>query len=268
MSNEISTEMQKAFDELRPLALSLPAEAVRAPEMPIDKFIAEGRAYVAAGHEQQDALFAIGMPEDLIDLFAWRLTGLQTAELIWGRTRNKGRDESALALIHDACELRGEALAMSDLALRNSLDGQRRLANIREGEGLADTIADLLDLSLLLSDAGDLYRAIKADPAEWSERLARTAKSLQEMLAQEHAEKTLSIDKELRDRFYTLCLEPLREMRAFAAFAFRKDKDNNRRFIFSSAYLRKRIRRYRSEQRTTPHIAGTVAGSIPGTVTD
>ena len=264
MSNEITTEMQKAFDELKPLALALPASAVRSPEMPIDKFIAEGRGYVVAGREQQDALFAIGMPEDLIDLFDWRLSGLQAAEEFWGRTRNKGRNESGLAIIQDAYDLRGEALAMSDLALRNSLDGQRRLANIREGEGLADLVADLFDLSLLIRDAEELYRAIKVETTEWSDRLARTAKSLQDMQSKEHAEKTLSIDKELRDRFYTLCIEPLREMRAFAAYAFRKDKSTkNLRFIFSSAY--QRDANHRRSKNTAPTVLSSPdAGSGNG----
>ena len=53
----------------------------------------------------------------------------------------------------------------------------------------------------------------------------------------------MSTAKELRDRLYTLTLEPIRELRAFADFAFRKDRGNNRRFAFTSTYIRRRDRR-------------------------
>ena len=89
----------------------------------------------------------------------------------------------------------------------------------------------------------------KQDPAGLATQLSQAHEALSQGQAQEHSARSLSVAKEQRDRYYTLCLEPLRELRAFANFAFRGDKGNNRRFAFTSAYTRRANRRYQRKLR-------------------
>ena len=121
-------------------------------------------------------------------------------------------------------------------------------------------MADQLDLAQLVRDASPQFAAIRMDPVDLATRLEQTGKQLQEGLSQEEAQKSLSNTKELRDRFYTLCLEPLREMRAFADFAFRKDRSNNRRFAYTSAYKR-RINRKTLRNRAAAAVAAASTAS-------
>ena len=117
---------------------------------------------------------------------------------------------------------------------------------------MPDLVADLFDLAQLLRDAPEPFAAIKVDAHAMADALDKTGRQLQNSLAQEDAKKSMSSTKELRDRFYTLALEPLRDLRAFADFAFRKDKGNNRRFAFTSAYIRRRDRKARAKTKIEP----------------
>jgi len=65
------------------------------------------------------------------------------------------------------------------------------------------------------------------------------------MSAQEGVARSLSGSKEMRDRVYTLSRESIAELRVFASFAFRNDKTDRRRQLFTSAYIRRRNRRNR-----------------------
>lgn len=232
-------------EELSDMAWGLPADMVRAPDLPMPVFIDEGKGYIGAARQHMESLVAVGMPPHLVDRYERYILAAEATQTKWNTFRNKGRSESTLTIIEQAIDLRGEALATADLALRNNNDGQWRLSNIRDGEGLADTVADMNDLAVLVRDAAPQFEAIKVDAPAMATQLETLGKSLQEALVREDVAKSLSTDKELRDRFYTLSLEPLRELRAFADFAFRKDKGNNRRFAFTSAYKRRHVRKHR-----------------------
>lgn len=86
-----------------------------------------------------------------------------------------------------------------------------------------------VDLAQLCRDAAEQFTAIKVDAGAMAAELDRTGRQLQNSLAGEDAKKSMSSTKELRDRFYTLTLEPIHDLRAFAEFAFRKDKGNRSR---------------------------------------
>lgn len=238
-----SNDIQARVQQLMPVAMGLPADSLREPDMPVSHFLDESHGYVAAAREHKKDLMAVGMPEPLIDELELRIQALQQQQTAWNTEQDKGRSEDMKKLIADAEALRGDSLAACDLALRNHADGQRRVSNIREGEGLPDLVADQHDLALLLMDTAPLFTAVKLDPHKMSAQHKEMAGKLEAGLSQEEAQKSVSTAKELRDRLYTLCLEPIREIRAFADFAFRKDRGNNRRFAFTSAYMRRANRR-------------------------
>ena len=236
------------IETLRPAAMGLPADAVKQPDIPIAVHIDEGLSAVAAAREHQPALVAVGMPAELPDNLETRLYASQGTETMWHRELNAGRSEATIKLIDAAIALRNESLAVMDLALRANNEGLSRLAKIREGDGLPDVVADIFDLALLTRDASEHVSAVRVDPAAHADALDKTGKDLQRALSQEDAKKSLSNTKEVRDRYYTLTLEPLRDLRAFAAFAFRKDKGNQRRAAFVSGYTRRQNSRARNRR--------------------
>lgn len=193
INSNSNSQHQDIVDSLRPLAMAIPANSVRLPEIPIATFIDEGLGFVSAGREHKQALEEVGMDGDLIDSFEQSLFGLQAVQGQWNKERNKGRAEAAITIIEKTADLRSEALAMADLALRNSGEGQRRLSGIREGEGLADQVADLLDLALLFRDANELFATVKIDASDMASKLEAGSSELQNALAKEDAQKSLCI---------------------------------------------------------------------------
>jgi hypothetical protein len=243
MTSHSSNDIETRVDNLLQVAHGLPADAIKVPDMPMPTFFDEGFGYVASAREHKKELLAVGMPEALIDQLETCLQATQAQQTAWNTEQNKGRSEELKKQIAEAESLRGDSLAACDLALRNNADGQRRLAAIREGEGLPDLVADHHDMERLIMDNAPLFAAVKLEPEKMAAQHRDTAARLQQGLSQEEAQKSVSTAKELRDRLYTLTLEPIREIRAFADFAFRKDRGNNRRFAFTSAYIRRRNRR-------------------------
>ena len=57
--------------------------------------------------------------------------------------------------------------------------------------------------------------------------------------------KTLSAAKDTRDRVFTLADDAISEIRAYAKFAFRKDRSPSRINLFTSDYNRRRNQRRR-----------------------
>jgi hypothetical protein len=137
-------------------------------------------------------------------------------------------------------------LSAADLALRHTQKGLDRISMIREGEGLPDLVSDLGDLALLFTDFRPEFVAIKTDVDGDAAKAAKTAFDLKTVLATEDVAKTLTGNKELRDRIYTLTARALDEVRSFATHAFRHDKTNARRNLFTSAYLRRKRNRARN----------------------
>jgi hypothetical protein len=172
-----------------------------------------------------------------------------SAQAVWNAERRSGPSEALTRLIAECKETREDLIAASILALRNNSKRKRRLAAIRKGSSLAHVAASLGDLAVLLTDAKSSYRAINLDAKAEAAKAAKLGEQLRAALAQEEVAKSLSGSKEMRDRSFTLSKAAIKELREFALFAFRKDKTDTRRQLFSSGYLRKRNRRLRQQRR-------------------
>jgi hypothetical protein len=227
-------EHEARIGRARALARALPAGAVPEPGRRTAVLLRDARAVAAACVAHADALSARGLPGDLpADLVA-RADALSQAQALWLADRRSGlRAESTAVLLHDADELRDDAVAVAGLALRKSRDGQLRLAALRDGEGIADLIADLRDLAALARDAVDAFADVNEDAGALATRLTRMRKKLEDALAEDDAGQVVSSAKDLRDRLSVLVEDALDEIRAFAAVAFRADGDNSRRGAFA-----------------------------------
>ncbi len=239
-------EHQAVVAEVGHLAAAIPAEAIRDLDMPMPTAIDEGFAVVLAARENYDALSRVGVTHAMIDHYEQLLLSMSSSQSIWQMERRGGRNEETAAMIDEAEKLRNFLTDAAELALRNNLEGQRRLETIREGDGIPDLVSDLDLFTLLLTEAKTLFEAIHIDVEEQANRAGGMRDSLRKVLAEEDVAKALSGSKEMRDRIYTLVKDKQQELRMFASFAFRDDKTNKRRGLFASSYLRKRDRRARA----------------------
>ncbi|MBI5498022.1 MAG: hypothetical protein HY904_23675 [Deltaproteobacteria bacterium] len=225
---------------LQSLLDALPVDAVKSPDIPIDHFLDEGFTAQAASEQYADALKAVGMPPDLPAALAARLGVLRSAQALWNAEQRKGRAPGTVVLIERLERNRHETLIAGDLACRHSTEALARLSRIREGDGLPDLIQDGVDCAVLLTDARPLFEAINFNVDAMAAQLSGDAKALQDALAKEDAVRTLTGSKDIRDRVYTLVLGPLGDLRMFAAYAFRNDRNNTRRNAFTSGYVRRK----------------------------
>lgn len=223
-------------------AQAIPADQVQSPVIPVPVFVEETMTATVAAAEHLAEFEAVGMPVALIATVEQRAIALQSAQAIWNAGKSKVRDENNIKIYERADQLVSDTLAAGDLALRDDAEGKKRLEAIRQGTGLADRVADLTDLSVLVTDEREKFAAIHMPVDARAAELADVAKTLQKLLAEEDAAKTNGTGKEMRDRFYTLVLEPLDELRAFARYAFRNDSSDRRRNAFGSSYARRNAR--------------------------
>lgn len=223
------------IDRARALARALPAAAVHEPSRRTADLLRDARSVASACRLHAAALAARGLPAHAADDLVARADALSQAQALWLADRRSGlRTESTALVLADADALRDEAIAVAGLALRKSRDGQERLASLRDGEGIADLIADLADLAALARDAADAFEDVNEDPAALEARLLKACKKVESALATSDAGHVVSSAKDLRDRLAVLVEDSLDEIRAFAAVAFRADGDNARRGAFAS----------------------------------
>lgn len=233
-------------DGLRPEAMALTADEVVEPDIPVMVMLDELNNTVLAVAQHMAALSAVGVTDEMATQLDRYSKGLRAAQAVWIAEKSRGRGEDHVAQLEEAEALREDLLAAGTLALRNDIAGQRRLSEIREGDSLPDLVDDLNNLAVLLTDKRESFEAIHMDVDNSALQADQLSSALQQMLSTEDVAKSLSDGKETRDRIYVLAKDTLKEIRLFASFAFRKDKSNNRRQIFTSAYMRRRNRKHRS----------------------
>ncbi len=229
------------------LADALPSESLKPPDGSVEELLRDARQIAAAARAHEAELVARGLSPTMAGVLEARADALSQTQALWMADRRKGlRKESTAALIAEAEEARADVLAVADLALRRSRDGLGRLANIREGEGLADLAADLRDLAGLVSDAEDAFALVNEDAVLVSDRLKKLGKKLSDALADEDGGRVVSSSRDRRDRLVVLVRDALEEVRAYARVAFRKDFTNERRGAFTSVAARRRRKLPRS----------------------
>jgi hypothetical protein len=241
-------EHLQVMQGIKERAEAIAEEDVLEPELPVMIFIKEVGIAASGAREHFLDLAKVGFKESMIQTLEADLAALSSAQALWNTERRGGRSEAAQQIVDECEECRLDLLSASDLALRKQAAGQRRISLIREGEGLADLIADLKDLALLITDFKALFLEINLDVDQAPKQAVQLAGDLQNVLSTEKVGKTLTGYKALRDRCYTLTKESLEEVRSFAARAFRKDKTDTRKNLFTSAYLRRQNRLARNRR--------------------
>ncbi len=246
-ANFLKAKQQLVAEVIR-LAQDLPEDAVRKPDMPIRTFLEEGLTMVATARNSEADLSRVGTPPDLADHLEALLAALSFAQAQWIAERRGGRGEETAGIIDEARTLADDLMAAGGLALRDDQQGLEQLAEIRKQNDIPDLISDLTDLATLLTDKKSLFEALRMDVEAESKRVQAMRKTLQRAHSEKSVAKPMAMDREIRDRIFTLAVNTAEELRAFGTFAFKKDKTDKRRTLFTSDYSREKMRRHRAKQ--------------------
>ena len=117
-----------------------------------------------------------------------------------------------------------------------------RFDALTDGEGIADLIADLKQLAQLVIDAELALELVNEDPDALAAALEKARKKVAAALINDHAGRTISANKDVRDRLAVLVEDAIDEIRAFAAVAFHDDPTHERRGAFASLTPHRRLR--------------------------
>ncbi len=131
---------------------ALPQEAVKSPTIPVDVFMQEAENLFVWAEEDKETLVAKGLDwQTYAEDLPTRTGACRYAQALWMKERYS-QEEAAKAWREEspkAYEFRNDLLADLRFAFRKRPDLIARVRAIADGEGDADMIQDLMDISVL-----------------------------------------------------------------------------------------------------------------------
>jgi len=219
---------------------SLPQEDVKAPTTPIDTTLQEAENLHVWAQDDKMALESKGLDwEKYVVALPIRIGACRYAQSVWMKERYS-QEEAAKAWKEEspkAYTFRNDLLADLRFAFRKRTDLLARVRTITGGEGDADMIQDLMDISVLGKANLDTLNKIKYDLRNF-DIAEQKSDYLAELLARANgAALDNSKAKEIRDRAYTHLKEAVDEVRDTGKYAFRKNPERFKGYI--SRYKRR-----------------------------
>ncbi len=239
-------EHQKIVDAVRVRAKAIPAEEVRTPFIPIPIFLDEGHTVVQAAEVCFPDLSAAGMQREPMTELAFLLRCLASAQALWSYQKLQVRPPELEARVRHGEEVLDDSMARADLAYAGTAV-ETRVQAIRGGD--SDVPSKLVDLALVFAEHPGPVQELGIDAGGLGRKLGEVADDVRAASAELDALSLSADGREIRDRIYTLVLEPLAKIRAFAQFAYRSEAGQKKRAKFASTYIRSRNRRHNLKRR-------------------
>ncbi len=219
---------------------ALSQDEIKTPAQPVEVITQEAENLFIWVQEDKEVLMSKGLDWNTFVLDLPIRTGAcRYAQAVW--TKERYSQEEALKEWREespkAYEFRNDLLADLRFAFRKRPDLLPRVREITDGEGDADMIQDLMDISVLGKANLEELKKIKYD-LKRLDIAAQQSDSLAELLAKANgATLDNSKAKEMRDRAFTHLKEAINEIRDTGKYAFRKDPERYKGYI--SRYRRR-----------------------------
>lgn len=218
---------------------SMDSKEVPEPGIPVDVFLQEAENLYVWAKDDEPALTNAGLSVELLNDLPIRAGACREAQSIWNKERNtreeaqqRWKDESPAAY-----ELRDELIHTFLYAYRKHPDILARVQQIAEGDGYADMIQDLNDISVLGKTYPDPLKLINHDMTKL-DKAGDESDQKAELLALSNGEKGHENEsKIIRDKAYAHLKEAVDEIRACGKYVFWRNPDRLKGY--SSAYYRK-----------------------------
>jgi len=223
---------QEDFDAWKGQIESLPSDQVKLPNQPIDDFVASTETLAVEANEDREALAAAGMDVTLIDELPTLSGALRHCEAVWKSEYRAQQEaqEAWHAQSPGAYEFRDNLLHHFSFAYRRDDNVLKKVRRIREGRTHADMVQDLVELAVLGEKYPEPLSQINFDMPLLE--LSRTlSHSMAELLAASNgAAGDSSVNKQLRDKAFTLLFEKDSIIREYGRYVFWKDEDRRSRY--------------------------------------
>lgn len=208
--------------------------------MPVDAYIQEAENLYHWCQEDKDELISKGLSWDIVTDLPIRSGALREAESLWNLQRFNREEAEKLWIEKSplAYDLRNELLHDLRFAFRKDKDLSARVTGIAEGEGHADMIQDLNDLSILGKENPELLAKINFDMS-LLDKAAELADEMAPLLGEATSDRAgYSESKMIRDKAFTYLKEAVDEVYDYGQYLFWRNE--NRKRGYRSNYLRRR----------------------------
>jgi hypothetical protein len=216
---------------------------VKKPAIPVDVFTQECEDLYHWCQSDKEKLTAAGLDWTLVDDLPARASACREAQSVWvteRRTRQQA-EQDWKTKSPAAYDLRDQLLHTFTYAYRGAPEILSRVAEIRDGNGNADMIQDMNDLSVLGRTHIAQLRSINFDTA-LLDTAASTSKEMSTVLAMANGDRNQeSMAKTIRDKAYTYLKQVVDEINVCGKYVMWQTPE--RLMGYSSTYQRKNNRR-------------------------
>jgi hypothetical protein len=229
---------------LKSTLAAIQAADVIEPEIPFAVAAQEWAdlATVVGDPAVRSKLLAVGLSAAVLDTLPSDIDASRAAQSEWTVLRDRSKSQGQRTLEEKGYALRQSLLQSCRWNLRHDRIALGTLAAIAEGEGVADLIQDLLDLSYLIEKHVALFAGDQTFNAQVGMQEARSvAGDLQAGASAEKLTTEQNVAKDIRDRAYTYTADRVTQIRQAGRYVFRDDPAMARKF--ASAYRRRQRRR-------------------------
>lgn len=239
---------QQDLLDLLPEIKAVPKQQIKQCDMPVGTYLHECENLHTRANVDLPKLTAVGMPAELLTKLLPYTGALRTAQSNWEELNTVRQDAKQVwkAEWPAFIELREDLIDHMDFAYHNDEDLLKKLSAIKEGDSQADTIQDMLNLSVLGKANTTQLEAINFD-LTLLDKAAEDADKMSGLLGAVNGHMYVNDDTKItRDQAFTLLKPIVDEIRRYGRFVFRKDGDHVR--AYSSKYARDKASAYRRRQ--------------------
>lgn len=218
----------ESYQKLKKQIEAIDEKDVRQPDIPVDVFNQEAENLYQVALTDKEALLARGLKEENISLLAEAAGACRYAEAEWNKERNEKQaaEREWKEKSPEAYELRSDLIDELEFAFYGEHELLSALDRIRDGNGDADMIQDLMDLSVLGKEYTSFLQETHFDAA-LLDQAETVADEMSELLGRANGMRDSNQESKLmRDRAYTFLRELVSEVRRYGKFVFRKDEDH------------------------------------------
>lgn len=198
--------MASALEALRMILEAIPAEEVRSPDQPMDVYLQEAEDLMAhiGQHSLSQVMVDEGLEQSTLDALPQALDAAREAQTQWTLAHDREKPDDQRRLEKRGYELRTKVAKKVRFTLRKHVSAINVLGQISEGEGVADLVQDLDDLSKLLAEqAAPLSRNKNFDSASVRSELTGLAMNIRKGLSGFRISSAMANAIDLRNRAWT-----------------------------------------------------------------
>lgn len=212
---------------------ALPLNDVKLPDMPIDMAAAAAETLRVEAEKDKDELVKAGLDWTIVEELLTLPGALRYAQAEW-MSEYRARQEAQKEWLNkspEAYELRDELLHHLSFAYRNEPDVSKKVMRIREGNGHADMLQDLIDLAVLSEKYPEPLARVNFNTA-LNARARTLSHDMAELLANANGSKDeSSAIKIRRDKAYTLLSERVTAIREVGQYVFWRNPDRKAKYV-------------------------------------